>query len=335
MRHSIQATLIVILFWLLLALSALPGRNPEQLINPPITEPRSEAPASAAVSQAAEPEAGFDEAYRLPVLAEGQVLRMDLHRYLTGVLLAEMPLSFGDEALKAQAVACRTYALRSCEHRRHPDAAVCTDSGCCQGWRDPDRATPADRARAEAMVRATDGLVVCYQGALIDATFFSCSGGRTEDAAAVWGSELPYLQPVESPGEERAAHFSDETRVPLDEFRAALEEMDPALRLEGPPEGWLGAVSYTPGGGVDEILLGGRPFRGTALRKRFGLRSTAFTLELGPEEAVFVTKGCGHRVGLSQYGAEAMARAGNDFETILKWYYTGVEIKEAGKKRES
>ncbi|MBR4192838.1 MAG: stage II sporulation protein D [Oscillospiraceae bacterium] len=330
MRHSIQAVLVVILFWVLLALLALPARKTGALPAPTETELRPLSTASAAdQAAAAEPLSGFDEAYRLPVLADGQVVRMDLHRYLTGALLAEMPLSFSEEALKAQAVACRTYALRSCLHRRHPEAAVCTDSGCCQGWLDPDRADPANRARAEAMVRATDGLAIYYQGALIDATFFSCSGGQTEAAAAVWGSDLPYLQAVQSPGEENAAHFSDEFRVPLADFRAALEELDPEICLDGPPESWVGGLTETPGGGVDEIILGGRPFRGKLLRKRFGLRSTAFTLELNGEEAVFRTRGYGHRVGMSQYGAEAMARAGNDFMTILKWYYTGVEIEPA------
>ena len=161
MRHSIQAVLVVILFWVLLALLALPARKTGALPAPTETELRPLSTASAAdQAAAAEPLSGFDEAYRLPVLADGQVVRMDLHRYLTGALLAEMPLSFSEEALKAQAVACRTYALRSCLHRRHPEAAVCTDSGCCQGWLDPDRADPASRARAEAMVRATDGLAI-------------------------------------------------------------------------------------------------------------------------------------------------------------------------------
>ena len=276
-----------------------------------------------------ETEAGFDAGFRLPVLRDGQIRSMDLHSYLTGVVLAEMPLSFADEALKAQATASRTYVLRSYDNRRHDKAAVCVNSGCCQAWRDPAEASPADRARAEAIVSATDGLALYYDGALIDATFFSCSGGRTEAAAAVWGSELPYLQSVDSPGEEGAAHFTDETRVPLAEFRAALEAEDGAVSFPAALGGWVGAIRYTVGGGVDEIELGGRPFRGTWLRKRFGLRSTAFSLELTETEAIFVTKGNGHRVGMSQYGAEAMARAGSGFAEILAWYYQGAELKPA------
>ena len=274
--------------------------------------------------------AGFDETFRLPVLKEGEVVSVSLGDYLVGVVLAEMPLSFPGEALKAQAVASRTYALRRYEHRKHGAAAVCVESGCCQGWRDPEAADPAERAIAEAAVRATDGLAIYYEGALIEATFFACSGGRTEDAAAVWGGELPYLQAVESPGEEAAAHFTDEVRVSLEEFRAALEELDGAVDFPEALGGWVGSVSCTPGGGVDEIELGGRVFTGKQLRKAFGLRSTAFTLELTAEEAVFVTRGCGHRVGMSQYGAAAMAREGAGFVEILEWYYQGGSVAPAG-----
>ena len=323
MRNSVVCALIVLSFWAVLGLSALrAGASPAK--DAGASEPATAAaacfgaaaePTEAAAPALPAPQAGFDAAFRLPVLREGE--------------LAELPDRFADETRKAQAVACRTYALRSYEHRRHGEAALCTGAGCCQGWRDPGSVSPERRARAEAAVAATDGLVIRYGGKLIDATFFSCSGGQTEDAAAVWGNELPYLRAVESPGEEEAAHFTDETRLSLSALRAALEELDPAVRLEGAPETWIGSVTHTPGGGVDEIELGGRLFRGTQLRKRFGLRSTVFTLELNKEEAVFRTRGSGHRVGMSQYGAEAMARAGNDFVTILTWYYTGVTVGPA------
>ena len=338
MRNSVVCSLIVLSFWAVLGLLALragasaardaaaPG--PETPAATGIVAAAAD-PAEAAAPALPAPRMGFDAAFRLPVLREGETVSMDLHSYLTGVLLAELPDRFADETRKAQAVASRTYALRSYAHRRHGEAALCTGAGCCQGWQDPDSVSPERRARAEAAVTATDGLVIRYGGELIDATFFSCSGGQTEDAAAVWGNELPYLRAVESPGEEAAAHFTDETRLSLSALRAALEELDPAVRLEGAPETWIGAVTHTPGGGVDEIELGGRSFRGTQLRKRFGLRSTVFTLELNKEEAVFRTRGSGHRVGMSQYGAEAMARAGNDFVTILTWYYTGVTVEPA------
>ena len=327
MRNSVAYALLVLLFWAALALPYARRGAPTAAAEP---LPAPESPAGTALSSEALPAGtGFDAGLTLSVLVDGQPCGMTLRRYLTGVLLAELPASFSDECFKAQATASRSYALRSLAHPRHESAALCASAACCQGWLDPDSVSPQRRARAEAAVDATDGLVIRYGGALIEATFFSCSGGRTEDAAAVWGHELPYLRAVESPGEEGAAHFSDETRIPLAEFRAALTELDPAADFSGDPALWIGPASSTTGGGVEEISLGGRPFRGTTLRKRFGLRSTVFALRLEGEEAVFTTRGFGHRVGMSQYGAEAMARAGNDFETILKWYYTGVEIGPA------
>lgn len=337
MKQAFFAALALALFWVILPvltadrpgeLPAAPETTAET--NPPPTETGQEAAPS---DTARPPEASFDREFFLPVLREGQVVSMDLHTYLTGVLLGEIPDSFAPEARKAQAVACRTYCLRGYTHRRHGSAAVCTDPGCCQAWADPEQADPTARAKAEQAVADTDGLVIRYGDELIDATFFSCSGGRTEEAAAVWGTDLPYLQSVDSPGEEGAVHFTDELRLSLADFQAALLQEDGDISLPEALGGWVGQVTYTAGGGVETMVLGGRPFSGMQLRRLFGLRSTAFTLRLTEKEAIFTTRGFGHRVGLSQYGAEAMARAGKDFREILKWYYRGVEIgtAEAGK----
>lgn len=340
MKDSVISAIIVILFWAVLpilctaqslCLRADPAQEASGVSNstvPPgeLDPSECDAPGPGQASPAPE-RACFDAAFRMPVLRGDETVSMDLHYYLTGVLLAETPLSFADEALKAQAVASRTYALRSYSHRRHDPCAVCANPGCCQGWEDPAAVSPEARARAEAIVAETDGLVIRYQGELIDATFFSCSGGQTETAAAVWGSDLPYLQTVDSPGEENAAHFEDETRIPLSEFQKALAEQDEAVQFPDALGAWVGNIRYTSGGGVDEIELGGRPFRGTWLRRRFGLRSTAFALELTDSEAIFTTKGFGHRVGMSQYGADAMARSGSSFKEILAWYYQGTAVE--------
>ena len=153
MRHSILAALVAVFFWAALPLLCLGSGGavaPAPEASAPLP-PATEAPFPPAGT--AVPDAGaarsFDESYRLPVLREGRVERMDLHSYLTGVLLAELPASFDEETFKAQAMASRTYALRSCIHRRHEEAALCTDSGCCQGWRDPAEAEPRgpDRGR--------------------------------------------------------------------------------------------------------------------------------------------------------------------------------------------
>ena len=173
----------------------------------------------------------------------------------------------------------------------------------------------------------TDGLAVVYDGKLIDATYFSCSGGRTEAAVAVWGGEIPYLQSVPSPGEEDAPRETETVTFPAEEFRGCITPARPDADLSGAPETWFGTVRYTAGGGIDTLELGGASFTGTELRRLLGLRST--DIEFSPQEdgVTVTTHGFGHRVGLSQYGAEAMALAGSRFDEILLHYYQGTEIR--------
>ena len=258
-----------------------------------------------------------DERTTVRLLSGGEVTELSLHDYLIGVLLAEVPMDFEPEALKAQAVASRTYALHS---QKHDGADVCDDSGCCQAWREPQGDTYYEKARAA--VEATDGEVLCYGGELIDATFFSCSGGMTEDAAEVWGAQVPYLRSVKSPGEAQAAAFRSQAVFTPEEFSALL----PDAELTGDPAGWPGEVRQTAGGGVASMEIGGVCYAGTELRRIFSLRSTRFTLVYRDGGFCFDVLGSGHRVGLSQYGAQAMAQSGADYAEILHTYYTGVDI---------
>ncbi len=256
----------------------------------------------------------------------GEAETMPLRDYLVGVVLAEMPASFEPEALKAQAVVARTYTRKRMEGSKHDTASVCMDSGCCQGYRSPDEylSSSGSEAAVEKVRRAvidTDALVLVYDSKLIDATYFSCSGGSTEDAVAVWGQDVPYLQSVASPGEEEAPRFTDTVRFSPAQFAEKL-----GLSTSGDPREWFGAVTYTDGGGVDTILIRGKRFTGVQLRGTLGLRSTAFTISVEDGAIIISTRGFGHRVGMSQYGAQAMAEAGHGFETILAHYYTGAQL---------
>ena len=250
-----------------------------------------------------------------------------LEAYLTGVVLAEMPAFFETEALKAQAVAARTYAWKArTTGGKHGNSALCADPGCCQAYLTEERylamgGTPEGLEKVRSAVLATAGQVLTYGGELIEATYFSCSGGRTEDAAAVWGKEFPYLQSVDSPGEEAADHFTDTQAFSPGEFIAALGISD-----SGDPASWLGMTTYTEGGGVHTMVIGGRSFTGTELRSLLGLRSTAFSITVGETEISITTRGYGHRVGLSQFGADAMAVAGSSYQEILSHYYGGTEL---------
>ena len=167
----------------------------------------------------------------------------------------------------------------------------------------------------------TAGLVLRYQGELIDATYFSCSGGRTEAAVEVWGADVPYLQAVESPGEETASHYTDQITF-------SVEEFGELTGCAGDPDIWLGHVTYTQGGGVDTMELDGQVYTGKELRSILGLKSTDFSVEITADTVVITTHGFGHRVGMSQYGADAMASQGSSYEEILTYYYQGTQLGE-------
>jgi stage II sporulation protein D len=264
----------------------------------------------------------------LTVLADdGTVLNLNLEDYIIAVVLREMPASFETEALKAQAVVARTYALRRHElGGKHQHASVCTDSGCCQGYY-LSEAYLRDGGSSESLRKVSDavlstaGEVLTYNNKLIEATYFSCSGGMTEDAAAVWGAEVPYLVATESPGEENATHYVDTVTLTTSEFARKLGVLlsDKSIkRIEN--------ITYTAGGGVEEIQIGGKRYKGTTLRKKLGLRSTAFTISVVGNTVTITTKGFGHRVGMSQYGADAMAVQGNTYEQILAHYYRNTKL---------
>lgn len=255
---------------------------------------------------------------------DGVVAVMDMDTYLDGVILAEMPVWFEKEALKAQAVVARTYARKALvTGGKHGDGSVCSVPSCCQGYQNPEDYTgdPESLEKVKNAVRTTSGYVLTYEGDLIEATYFSCSGGTTEDAVAVWGREFPYLQSVESPGEENAAYYRDS----LEFTRAELENLL-GITLNGTPGNWIGDVTLTEGGGVSCIKVGGAEFTGVRLRQLLGLRSTAFDVEPGEDGLVFTTRGYGHRVGMSQYGADAMAASGSTFEEILTHYYQNTRL---------
>lgn len=259
--------------------------------------------------------------------ADGTVCEMDLESYLTGVVLGELPADFETETKKAQAVVARTYTLRSATRGgKHDDCDVCTDSACCQSYRSEadylaSGGTEEALASARQAVQSTAGLTLTYDGELIEATYFSCSGGRTEDAVAVWGTDVPYLRATDSPGEENATHYMDTVRFTLDAFQQAL-----GRTIDGYPEAWIGEVQYTNGGGVAQIEIGGTSYPGTEVRKLLNLRSTAFTITALGDTVTVTTKGFGHRVGMSQYGADAMAATGADYAEILAHYYPGTEL---------
>lgn len=268
-------------------------------------------------------------------LADGRVETMAMDDYLWRVVAAEMPAAFEPEALKAQAVAARTYTCAKMERTTsaHPEADVCTNVACCQACRTPEEAAASWGANARmytdkiaAAVTDTDGLAVLYGGKPIQAVFFSSADGRTVDAVEVWGNAVPYLTGVDSPEGEEVPNYHSTVTLTAEACKAKLLAKYPGADLSGDPSGWFSNTVSNSAGGVESMKVGGVTVSGQALRTLFALRSTSFTVSAGAEGVTFAVTGYGHGVGMSQYGANALAREGKRCEEILKWYYTGVEV---------
>ena len=325
------------LFWALAALllvDLLPlARGPVPV--PPTPGPVLSAPAEVRPIPGVSRDPAAGESPSLRVLCAGETLTLPLEEYLLGAVAAEMPASFPEEALKAQAVASRTYALYCASGGKHGEAAdLCADPGCCQAWLSLDRLREnwgADYesrlSRIRAAVEATEGEILVYEGKPVFAAFHSSSAGATEDCGAVWNPR-PYLVSVSSPetAGDVPGYLSSLRCAPLD-FRDVVLSAYPEADFSGPEESWIGALARDGSGRVESLELGGVPIPGTALRKLFSLRSTAFGLEYSEGTFVFTVTGFGHGVGMSQYGAMVLAREGWDYRQILAHYYAGTEMR--------
>ena len=280
------------------------------------------------------PPGEIDSARTLRVLDGDTVTEMSFSDYLQGVLRAEMPASFQEDALRAQAVAARTYTYYKMQNGgNHGDTAdICTDHTCCQAFLAKEKAAEnwgknAERyeAKIENAVSATDGQVMLYGGTPILAVFHSSSAGETWNSGQVWAQDLPYLQSVSSPEGEGVPNYYSTVELTEAEFREKFLAARPEADLSGPASGWI-RDPVMDGVHVESVTIGGVSVSGPSVRSIFGLRSASFTAEAGDGKITFYVTGYGHGVGLSQYGANAMAEAGSTWREILEHYYTGVTI---------
>ena len=298
----------------------------------PAAEPEPAAPETAAVHH--------DRDVTLTIQDGDVTEQMTLERYLTGVVRGEMPASFEMEALRAQAAAERSYVyyqLAAGRKDAHPDADFCTDHTCCSAYLSETAAREkwgGDFApwntRVEQAVSDTDGQVVLYNGRPILAVFHSSSAGRTAAAGDVWSGDLPYLVSVDSPeGEETVPNYYSTVTFTAAEAKEKLLAAHPELKLSGAPDRWFGAAAENGSGRVETVSVGGTDIEGTELRRIFGLRSACFTVAADSESVTFRVTGYGHGVGMSQYGANQLAREGKTWQEILEWYYTGATVGNA------
>ena len=247
---------------------------------------------------------------------------MDLEEYIYGVVAAEVPHTFESEAIRAQAIVARTYALSTLEN----GGALSDDAATCQAYSDTEMLQQrwgedyeANQQRFQAAVNSTRGLVVTYEGALAKTYFHSTCGGKTSSAQEVWGGEIPYLQSVVCTWDREAPRYEERKSFSKQEVAKAL---DSAAEVAVPV-----SQGFTPSGRVATVSYQGRTIAATDFRRLLGLNSTNFTLTEEGDALTITTRGFGHGVGLCQYGANGMAKAGWKAEKIVAYYYQGVEIR--------
>lgn len=304
-----------------------------------------QAPAvSTGATKAAESEASADaKTYAMLDITSGKVEKISVRDYVIGAVCAEMPATFEPEALKAQAVAAHTYAER--QHRmeqERPTPELCgadfsNDSSLYQACFTENQARRYYGDNFEAayakICQAADEVLpylLEYEEEPIIAAFCSMSAGKTESAEAVWGSPVAYLISVDSEADTAAPKYLETKSVTPEDFRAAVEEICPDAVWDEDPGKWIQVGTCTEAGTVQSVTVGGAAVSGQDLRRCLGLRSAAFSVIYDAEkkEFIFTTKGYGHGVGMSQYGANAMAKEGADWKEILQHYYPGAEIVE-------
>lgn len=273
-----------------------------------------------------------------------EMSEMFLEEYIRGVVAGEMPVEFDIEALKAQAVAARTYAVTKMKAfggkgcLNYPESDICTDSGHCQEWISKEERfkgwnivdAPKYWDKITAAVNDTKGLILTYNAApVMYPMFFSTSSGKTENSQDVFSSEQPYLKSVVSPYEESAPKYTSKVILSKDEFIKKFKESKYKIVLDKSKiTSQVKITSRTEGGSVKIIKVGSKTLAGTEVREVLALNSANFNIEFTNNDVTISVSGYGHGVGMSQYGANGMAKNGKKFNEILEYYYMGTAISK-------
>ena len=267
----------------------------------------------------------------------GEIEEINIDDYLCNVVSAEMPADFEEEALKAQSIVARTYTIFKTQEKKHKDADICDDSTCCQAWiSKEDRLSKWEESKREIYwekisecVKQTSGKIITYENKPINALFHANSGGVTELPANVWKtSSLPYLQIVETSGEEGYTQYNSEVILTNEELLKKLKSKYEDIQIDFNNSEDLKITEYTDSNRVKTVKFGNHNLSGVETRSILGLKSTNFEIIRENEKIKFSVKGYGHGVGMSQTGANTMAKEGNNYDEIINHFYKGVEIKD-------
>ena len=291
--------------------------------------------ADAALRQMPEPESPA-QTVLLWDAAQEALLELPLEEYLLGAAASEMPQSYPDEAIKAQIIATHSYYEYCRENACFAlpqNAVLQVNTAKREGYLTPEvrqalwgEWTQQNTQRMEALVAQTAPVLVRYRGAAAATTYYAQSAGSTAHAEDVWGEAVPYLVSVDSLQDCQAENWQQTVTFTYQQMYDVLSTRFVGLDLSGDPGGWFGKIESTPQGYATRLQAGGAWLQAADLRNALGLRSTCMELAAGDCVFAITTRGYGHGVGMSQYGAAAMAQTGADFTQILQHYYPGTEL---------
>lgn len=323
---------IVYMVLLLLPLPVLGKLNPD--IKPPITSSNSTNKSSDKINEKNE------ESFRLLDTDTNIVYEVSVKDFVTGSVGAEMYPTYNTEALKAQAVASYTYySVLKKRQKANPNTELrgadfadmvsgfpifYTDNQLKKRW---GKNYNTYYKKISNAVNSVLGKMITYDGEPITAVYHAISSGTTEDAAVMWGTSYPYLQPVVSPGDKLSPSYQSSVTFKPDKFKSDLSKIK-NLTFSGTADKWLDKnIQTSSSGTVTQLKICNTSLTGSQIREALGLRSANFTVEYREGGFHFTVYGYGHNVGMSQYGADYLARQGLSYEEILHYYYTDVEIK--------
>lgn len=266
-----------------------------------------------------------------------EIEEVKIDDYLYNVVSAEMPADYELEALKAQAIVARTYTIYKAQNKKHENADICDDSTCCQAWvskenrleRWEETKREDNWKKIQQCVNETKGKIITYNNQPINAFFHANSGGTTELPVNVWGgSGLPYLQVVQTAGEEGYTQYSSEVDLTQEELINKLKTKYEDIQIDFNNDEDVKILEHTDSNRVKTVRFGNHELSGVETRTLLGLKSTNFEIKKENNQIKFSVKGYGHGVGMSQTGANTMAKQGKNCEEIIKHFYVGIEIKD-------
>lgn len=276
------------------------------------------------------PTAAVEETFKIYDKESNTVTEMSAEEYIFGVTAAEMPALYNEEALKAQAVAAYTFALYRREENADKDYDITTDHAADQSFITEEKARErwGDKAdeyveKLKKVINEVKGLAITYDGKPILAVYHAISSGKTENCKDIWGNDPPYLKAVDSSFDRLCPNYISKLTVSNDDF---CQKLSGKVEFSGNPSKYISITERTESGTVKTVDICGKEISGSEIRSLFSLRSSNFIVSYNDGAFTFTVYGYGHGVGLSQFGADCMAKQGSDFKEILTHYYSGCKV---------